>query len=277
MINTTKMRLLQRLTYFLYGSNFIVAFAGASLVAGVCALFHLKNGFDYAILIFCLLFSVYTLQRFVDHEGFTEEDTDVWGRYSIFSIVFSAIFICVAFVKGLTLLSFSVEMLFLIGLFTLISIWYTIPIFGLKLRTIPGLKLLFIASTWIFACVYFPLKNEMGVDNFTVIKFCTSLLLYIVATILPFDIRDKGVDSMVQSTIPQLIGVHLTKLLGICLYLLFGYIAIYSEWISTNNYLFYGAIIYQVILMGFVTEKRPFYYFLLVDLGIAFLGWSFFY
>ena len=51
--------------------------------------------------------------------------------------------------------------------------------------------------------------------------FFVQVLIFVVVTIFPFEIRDLNSDCKQLRTIPQIIGVKNTKVLGFCLLLIF--------------------------------------------------------
>lgn len=271
------MHSLRKIGSFLFASNLIVAFAGGALTYGIVKRFVLEHAIIYALINFCLIFSVYTLQRIIDHAGFTNEEITVWGHSKRTPVLLSSVLIVLAIGLAIPIFSVTIHQISLILLFSLICLWYTMPLFGKKLREIPGIKIVVIALTWGYACAYFPLKNEGGVSSDELLEFSLLLLVYLIAVILPFDIRDVHVDDHHQSTLPQLIGIRLTKVMGVVLLITFAIVSIDARFVHARNYLFYAAILLQIVLLVFTNERRRFGYFLLVDFGISLLGFSYLY
>lgn len=267
----------RKIGFFLYASNLIIAFAGAALTYGIVKRFVLEHAILYATINFCLIFAVYTLQRLVDHAGFTDAEITVWGHSKRIPVLLSSALIVVAIGLGIPIFSVTIHQITCIAFFSLICLWYTVPLLGKKLREIPGIKIVVIALTWAYACAYFPMKNEGLVSMHELREFSSLLLVYLIAVILPFDIRDVHVDSHHQSTLPQLIGIRSTKALGVVLLITFAVLSIHLSFIDERNYLFYSVILLQIFLLMFTNERRSFSYFLLIDLGIAFLGFSYLY
>ncbi|MEP1490255.1 MAG: hypothetical protein ABJL44_06540 [Algibacter sp.] len=116
-----------------------------------------------------------------------------------------------------------------IGGFGLITFLYAIPFlpkhFFLdnqqNLRSIGGLKIYLIALIWSGVTVFLPLINNDSFIDADVIITCVQRFLFIIALMLPFEIRDLQYDSLKLSTVPQKIGITKTKLIGVLLLVLF--------------------------------------------------------
>jgi len=83
-----------------------------------------------------------------------------------------------------------------------------------NLRAISGLKIYVIAFVWSNVTVIIPLINENYIITTDVILTALQRYLYVLVIMLPFEIRDVQFDSIKLSTIPQQIGVKLTKFIG---------------------------------------------------------------
>ncbi len=98
----------------------------------------------------------------------------------------------------------------------LLTLFYAIPVLpgGKNLRNVSGLKIGIIALVWSIVTVIYPLviigKNIEQSGLFLFLQ----RFLFILVLILPFEIRDLKSDALSLGTIPQLIGVRNTKILG---------------------------------------------------------------
>ena len=121
------------------------------------------------------------------------------------------------------------ETLFYIAGFGLITFFYAIPLlpkhflFDEKknLRSVGGIKIYVIALVWAGVTVFLPL-----IDNYVDISenvFISSVqrFVFVIALMLPFEIRDMQYDSIRLSTVPQNIGMKWTKIIGVILLVLF--------------------------------------------------------
>lgn len=86
----------------------------------------------------------------------------------------------------------------------LISILYTLPLFGAKrLRDLHLIKIFLIAFVWAYLGVLPMIIDE--VSNHLIRLVFLEKFLFILAITLPFDIRDLGIDGSLM-TIPKVIG-----------------------------------------------------------------------
>lgn len=88
-----------------------------------------------------------------------------------------------------------------------------------KLRSIGGLKVYIIAIVWAGVTVILPLLNADYDISATVLLMLLQRFLFVLALMLPFEIRDLKYDDLKLATIPQKIGVKRTKYMGFLLVL----------------------------------------------------------
>ncbi|WP_438962134.1 hypothetical protein [Nonlabens sp.] len=128
------------------------------------------------------------------------------------------------------------------------SLLYAFPLFKYRnWRQIPIIKLLTVAISWVILIGLLPLKSNyvefayayscdvapvVSSGSILYILDLFQLFLLIIALCVPFEIRDLKYDSVSLKTLPQLIGVLNTKILGISIcviyvvieYLQFGFL-----------------------------------------------------
>jgi hypothetical protein len=266
---------LNRIIIFLIHSNLIISLSGGILTYGIARHFSLEHNWKYSWIVTLLIFSVYTLQRIVDKSGGTnvERVSSVTNQKK--SFIASVIVLIVAIFLGLSVFNNNPVLIIWTLVFSVICYWYTVPLFGKKLREIPGVKIIVTAITWSYACAFFPLINE-GVLFEQAGLFSIILLFYLVAIILPFDIRDVHTDDLNQSTVPQIIGIIPTKLFGAMLLVVFSELSINCGFVTRENWMFHIAVLLQLFFLIFTSEKRTILYFTLIDLLIILLGLSYF-
>ena len=130
-----------------------------------------------------------------------------------------------------------------------------------NLRQISGLKVYIIAAVWAFTTVVLPALNNHQELTSKVWITVLQNFVFVLALMIPFEIRDLKFDSIKLATIPQQIGVKKTKILGVLLLLIFLGLNVFKEEIITI-YL-YKEIIMTFILMLFIlfsTKYRNTYY-----------------
>ncbi len=166
-------------------------------------------------------------------------------------------------------LKLEVNVLFILAGLGIITFLYAIPILPKRiyldeqqnLRQISGLKVYIIAAVWAFTTVVLPILNNH--QELTAKVWITVLqnFVFVLALMIPFEIRDLKFDSIKLATIPQQIGVKKTKILGVLLLLIFLGLNVFKEEIITH--FLYKEVIMTFILMLFIlfsTKYRNTYY-----------------
>ena len=107
-----------------------------------------------------------------------------------------------------------------LGFFTLL---YAIPFLprGKNLRSLKSIKIFIIAFVWAGTAVWLPTQNVDFIFSVEARLRFLQIFVFVLALILPFEIRDLTYDSKELRTLPQLIGVEKTKALGYVLLMLF--------------------------------------------------------
>lgn len=177
-------------------------------------------------LLWFVFFASITGYNFVKYFGlanFHHRSLAKWLRViQVFSFISFLILLYLA-----TLLE--LETLLFISIFAGITFLYAIPLLPKrlfvdqkqKLRSISGVKIYIIALVWSGVTVFLPLLNA-GYDlNSDELFLALQRFVFVLALMLPFEIRDLSYDSIKLATMPQKIGVVNTKLLGLVLLIAF--------------------------------------------------------
>jgi len=148
------------------------------------------------------------------------------------------------------------ETLITIVIFAIITFLYAIPFLPKtwyldtqqNLRDISGLKVYVIALVWSGVTVVLPLVNNKVAFSETVIITVAQHFVFVMALMLPFEIRDLRYDSIKLATIPQKIGIKRTKVVGFGLVLLFYFLEYFKDNIQ-SNYLLITFVISLMLAM----------------------------
>lgn len=146
--------------------------------------------------------------------------------------------------------------------FALMTVFYVVPLFKLKgiefsFRYFPAIKIFSIAIAWAGISVFFPLfEAEVTINSIVYFEFIQRVLILIAITI-PFDIRDVNSDFKSLKTIPQLIGIEKSKIVGTVLLGLFLGFSLLN-----NDYLISDLIIALItgFFLWFTSDKKSRYY-----------------
>lgn len=151
-------------------------------------------------------------------------------------------------------LKLETDSLVLIAILGVITFLYAVPLLPKKyfideqknLRQISGLKVYIIALVWTFATVVLPLVNNEVTLDYDVWITVLQRFIFVIALMLPFEIRDLNYDSLKLATIPQKIGIKKTKVFGVLLLIVFVLLEFFKDSLS------YGLLI-TTIIIAFVT------------------------
>jgi hypothetical protein len=164
----------------------------------------------------------------------------------------------------------------ILGVSTLVSLFYVLRIKGRNLREVPFIKIHLIAISWSLILIIFPMLNE-GIAN-GIIWNGIAFYFYVLGVTIPFDIRDLKYDLPNQMTIPQLTGVIGAKIIALFTIVLFSLMVLYIDQRLWWNPVFYAAILVQIALVIFMNERRSDLYCAgWIDGAIALLGFSYFF
>ena len=147
--------------------------------------------------------------------------------------------------------------------FVLATSLYISPfkIWKLNLRDVPGLKLFLISFSWAGVTVLFPvIQNELEVSKNIALLFFERFL-FVLAITIPFDIRDIDYDSPKIFTLPQVIGIRNSKIVGVIsvfLFLIIGYYRLGD--FDTSFFVVFIVAILSSVLIGLSSKSQSNYY-----------------
>ncbi len=265
--------------HFLY-SNLWIACGAFFLTAGFCALFSYPDRWLYASFSAFGTLSIYTFQRLVKSiksVSGSQEQILWYMRYKIrviVLIVFSSI-ICLA--TFLLVVSHWQNILLLVSVLALISVFYVLRNVVAPFREIPHVKIHLVALVWVGICAIFPMLNE---NRFEINHFCFALAhyFYFIAITIPFDIRDVLIDEAGMKTIPQVAGVKRAILISLTAFVLFVIALHFSGILNLWDWKFAFVVIYHLSLLLLSSENRSKAFTLFfIDGGIILLGLAYLY
>ena len=238
------MRGLRTFFDFYISSSIHVALSVLSLSS--VTLFRFDLPFDENVLCFIFFASVtgYNFVKFFGLAKFHHRSLTTWLKVIQ---VFSAI--CF-FLMAYYALQLKIEAIMLILILALITFLYAVPILprrffmdeAQQLRSISGLKVYLIAFVWAGVTVVLPLANANYLFEGTIIIVIIQRFLFVLALMLPFEIRDLNYDSLKLATIPQRIGVKRTKFMGFLLLMAMFFLELVSPVSDVNSIITTGLI-----------------------------------
>lgn len=153
--------------------------------------------------------------------------------------------------------------------FSIITFLYAIPFLPKhlfldqqqNLRSISGLKIYVIAAVWSGVTVLLPLINNDYTLNYDVGITFIQRFIFVIALMLPFEIRDMKYDSLKLSTIPQRIGIAKTKIIGALLLVGFFVLEYLKDDININGILVKSAITVITLIFVLLAYKNQSKYY----------------
>lgn len=229
--------------FYVYG-NIHVAIAVWSLTM-VTGFFYRINTANSALFIGLSTFVAYNWIRYLKYRNASLQETIlIWfNKHKKFLVVLNSIASIYLF-----LLLFKIKMnsLWVLMPFALMTLFYITPIQLTKnkkiaLRKIPIFKIFCISLSWSGLVVLFPLTQEAVPIDKSVLLFFVQQFIFVFVLTLPFDIRDVKFDEKTLKTIPQLLGINKTRVLGVFATLVF---------FGISFYLFSYENMYSVLFIG---------------------------
>ena len=259
------MHFLKKILDFYIFSNIHVALAGFSLTKITLYKFGI---YDNLVPIFVGLSIVisYNFIRFLE----IKIDRLNWFKSWFFEHKYYLLLLSVlsAFLLGYITFfsSFNLNSIVILFPFAFMTVFYVVPLFKSKkdeisFRNFPSIKIVSIAIAWAGVTVFFPLYEANFDFNFDVYNEFLQRFLILVAITLPFDIRDVTIDPKTLRTIPQVLGVQKSKIVGYGLLL----IAVLLEFLKENFSIseMYVLVIVSVVIalfLRFLSPKKTRYY-----------------
>ena len=163
------------------------------------------------------------------------------------------------------------------GIMGILTIFYAIPVLGREknLRSLPGLKIFIIAVVWAGTTVILPLINAGKVLDINLVTDFIQRLMLVVVLTLPFEIRDLNFDKESLGTIPQRLGVRMTKVFGtVLIFLIFAAELLQSSFNSAEFVSLFVILAISGVLLWKSTTGQSRYYssFWVEAVPILYLG-----
>lgn len=269
------------INFLVYG-NVLVAFSAGSLAFSFSDYNSLENPILYGFFLFFGTLFIYNIQRLLRFKEISKNTSlrHYWikkNKNTLFIMLFFS-----GFGALLTLLFLRSNISALIILFFagVLSLLYAFR-FDTKKRTVrelPYLKIHLIAISWTLLAFAWPIINSSVGFEAKHIWYCVALYFYIVGITIPFDIRDLPFDSPAQKTIPQVVGVKRSKVIGVVMLVISGVIIVVKTTSALYNpllYIAYGSQLFFIYKTRITSKELLFSGG--IDGSILFLAFFFYY
>lgn len=251
------MNLIKQLFNFYLNSSVHVALSVVSLSYITLKEFGVVTDYNVLFFVFFATITGYNFVKFFGIAKWHYRSLAKWLKiiqiFSLFCFLFMCYFMMLLEIKVLLYLS----------VFAVITFLYAIPILPKRfyldsnhnLRDISGLKVYIIGLVWAGVTVVLPLmNNDIAVDADVIIT-TLQRFVFVIALMLPFEIRDLAFDNFKLATIPQKIGVKQTKIIGLLLMMLFLFLEFFKNEVVAVN--FVVLTIVTLITTGFIVFSKP--------------------
>ncbi len=128
-----------------------------------------------------------------------------------------------SFIAAAALIFFlPVKLLWWSFLFSILTLLYSFPVRAdiKNFRNRYGVKAYLIAFCWAGICIGMPFLSAGASFDFRALSSAAEIFLFVLVWLIPFDIRDMDADDKDLGTVPLILGVAKTKILGSFLLLL---------------------------------------------------------
>lgn len=259
------MQLFKKIVDFYIFSNIHVALAGFSLTKITLINFGIADNLTPLFVAFSIIVS-YNFIRFYEIKNYRL----IWLKDWFFMNIKEILLLIILSILGLTTILFFTDFnptsLLILFPFAFMTFFYAIPLFKIgklevSFRNFPMVKIFSIVIAWAGISVFFPLfEANYQFTSAVYLEFFQRIFILLAITI-PFDIRDMNTDSKSLKTLPQILGITSSKVLGILL--LFGVVLLE---ILKENFTYIGFLIVLIIsiisglFLWFSSPKRSRYY-----------------
>lgn len=237
--------LLRHITNFYLYSSFHIGICSVYLYLFTVERFELEVDFRYMAFTFASTIFIYSIHRLIGINKVKKFAHK--GRFAIIEQFKSHIFIYAILSFGACcylFFSFEYSRIILLAGAGLISVLYTVPVFGksMRLRDFSFIKIFLIAIVWSYVTGVVPMY-EYNIDLAPIVFYFIEIALFFIAITIPFDIRDYYVDSANKvGTIPTLFGRRTSIYIALLLLLI-------TMCIDVILYFHFGALLVGSICM----------------------------
>jgi hypothetical protein len=197
----------------------------------------------------CCLF-LYNLHRLFKYRNqpFKRAQDVIWNTIHMFFCLIALTILMGAFYRK----PFPLANTWLLSPVLFTSFFYVFPDGRSGLRKVPFLKAPLVAFSWVYFVHVFPLFSLEKTDH-TQWMEATSWLLFYVAIIVPFDVRDQSSDDIRLSTLPQWLGNRMAVWFSVAMAISFVFVQLIC---NIQSFTWYG-VASLILLIGSVSIASP--------------------
>jgi len=251
------MRLWKSIFNFYIQSSIHVALAICALTAITVLSYDLPWDFWRFVFIFSASITGYNFAKFAGKAGLYHRSL-AWNlkEIQVFSFFCFLLLIFAAFKQSFLFLMIN-------SVLALLTVFYSIPFFKKPhgLRQLSGLKIFIIAAVWSGATLWLPLANNKQLLSWDVLDRTLSYFVFVLALILPFEIRDLKYDNSNLGTFPQRFGIANTRVFGYLLLMIFVVLNYFLPSVNSHQFIISVVIaLLTMVLIRFANTSNVNYY-----------------
>ena len=176
------------------------------------------------------------------------------------------------------LMQLNVKTLICLGFGMLLSLLYSIPSYKKQnLRQLSGIKIYVVALTWLISTTIIPFVYFENPLNAKSLLYSLTIFLWVLALMIPFEIRDFPKDPNYLNTWPQQFGIENTKKTGAIIVIILMILACVLSSFEITKALFTQGFVYSltlILILFSTTKSHRFYSSFLVE-SLPILWWIF--
>jgi len=265
---------MEAIRFIIYG-NVLISLSAGMLSFGLVSFLNINNPLFYFFCVFFATLFIYNFQRVPRLNEVTDQYSDrhIWlkkNKSTLYLLI--SIGLLGSIITYFEFLTIQNDFVFLIIL-GFVGVLYALKtVKGRALRDFPYIKIHLIALTWLLVIAVWPLiREERSVFNHFELLF--SLYFILIGITIPFDIRDLSYDDSDKKTLPQLIGVRLSKILAL-IFLTLGFVllAFYNNNFLLKPFFHISFLGFFYLILKTSRERKEMFFSGLIDGWIITLG-----
>ncbi len=176
--------------------------------------------------------------------------------------------------------AFSIQQWLYLMILGVISLGYIIPFTnkGKSFRSYGIFKIHMVALVWACTTVLLPFSEYPELLTRDIFIECIQRFVFVLVAILPFEVRDLDIDGPYLITLPRLVGIRNTKVLGGVLLMVFVGLEFFRSYLSWE---IFGTSILVALVYGFflwrTREVQSHYYSALWVESVPLFWWGLLY
>lgn len=253
------MQLFKRAFDFYINSSIHVSLAAVALGWVTCLSLNIKVNYELLAFLFFCTVTGYNFVKYAEVAGLHHRSlAKSLKSIQIFSIICAL---------GMIITAFKMPLVVWVacGILGLITLLYAVPFFFSNLsehdkkgnlRSVSGIKIYVIGFVWAGVTVLLPVLENGLTLYWDVWVVCVQRFLFIIALMIPFEVRDLNFDLLSLRTLPQIMGVKKAKIIGVIWLFLMGVLEFVKDHISISSTITSFFVITLVMMSVIFAKKK---------------------